>query len=472
VNWFSAVVLLLATSSALLFGGVYTWIWWPVVSLSLLAGAATVTTHASRIPRRVAVSAALILTAGSLQLLPIAAPALRALSPAADRLLLSYDLSYAGVGGTALPTHGLSIDPARTALALFGFAGYALLMLGVASAFTRQMVGQTIRGLLVLGLVMALIGVAQHAFYSGKIYGFWTPQPGANPFGPFVNRNHFAGWAVMTLPLGIGYLFGRVERAAATEMPDRRSRLVWFGSAEANQIILLVVALVFIAIALVLTMSRSGMLGFAGAVMSAALFVTKAAASRARKRAMIAFLVGVLVVSIGWVGINAVGMRFASGNASNFGGRLPVWADAVRIARAFPLTGTGINTYGTATLYYQTADPERHYAQAHNDYLQLLAEGGFLVAVPVLIALIMFSVTLAQRIHDTPAGTSAFWIRVGATCGLIGIAVQEAADFSLQIPANSLLFAVVAGIALRPLDSAAASHGTLRDAQRVRPTLS
>ena len=40
------------------------------------------------------------------------------------------------------------------------------------------------------------------------VYGFWRPFGGGNPFGPFINRKHFAGWMVMALPMVFGYSLG------------------------------------------------------------------------------------------------------------------------------------------------------------------------------------------------------------------------------------------------------------------------
>jgi hypothetical protein len=41
--------------------------------------------------------------------------------------------------------------------------------------------------------------------------------------------------------------------------------------------------------------------------------------------------------------------------------------------------------------------------------------------------------------------------RLGLTLGLIALAVHETVDFNLQIPANALLFVVLAAIAVAPL---------------------
>ena len=58
--------------------------------------------------------------------------------------------------------------------------------------------------LIVLGFVLALFGMIQKATFNDRIYWFWRPINVANnAFGPFVNRNHFAGWMLMTRRAGL-----------------------------------------------------------------------------------------------------------------------------------------------------------------------------------------------------------------------------------------------------------------------------
>jgi hypothetical protein len=47
-----------------------------------------------------------------------------------------------------------------------------------------------------------------------------------------------------------------------------------------------------------------------------------------------------------------------------------------------------------------------------------------------------------------PQTTSLYWVRPGATLGLVAIAIQELTDFSLQMPGNAVLFALLAAIAM------------------------
>ena len=58
---------------------------------------------------------------------------------------------------------------------------------------------------------------------------------------------------------------------------------------------------------------------------------------------------------------------------------------------------------------------------------------------------------LARAIRDgfaQPQTTSLYWVRTGATLGLVAMAIQELTDFSLQMPGNAVLFVLLAAIAM------------------------
>ena len=97
---------------------------------------------------------------------------------------------------------------------------------------------------------------------------------------------------------------------------------------------------------------------------------------------MRAGLIALPLAAIGWVGFDVVSGEIAMASWSDVGGRVPIWRDTAGIVRGFPVTGTGLNTYGMAMLAYQTHRPDVHVVEAHNDYLQLAAEGGLLLVNP------------------------------------------------------------------------------------------
>ena len=46
-------------------------------------------------------------------------------------------------------------------------------------------------------------------------------------------------------------------------------------------------------------------------------------------------------------------------------------------------------------------------------------------------------------------GSTEWWLRAGAVTSLVAIAIQESVEFSLQMPGNAALFAVVCALALQ-----------------------
>jgi O-antigen ligase len=92
------------------------------------------------------------------------------------------------------------------------------------------------------------------------------------------------------------------------------------------------------------------------------------------------------------------------------------------------------------------------YLQAHNDYLQLMAEGGLLVAIPALIVAGLIVAGIRRRLSSGHDDRLTAWIRIGAVAGLLGMAAQSLVEFSLQMPGNAVLFVVLMALALhRPV---------------------
>jgi O-antigen ligase len=150
----------------------------------------------------------------------------------------------------------------------------------------------------------------------------------------------------------------------------------------------------------------------------------------------------VAVATLGDVG--AVLDRFAGTIEAGRLGRIAIWRDTLPLIRDFLLTGCGAGTYLAAMLVYQTGDRTYYYNQAHNEFLQVAAEGGMLVGVPAAIALGAFVALARRRMRDDVTGV--FWIRAGAAAGLTGVALQSVWETGLRAPANALLAAVLAAV--------------------------
>jgi O-antigen ligase len=431
--------------SVLAFGGVYPWAYWPLLALVAAVGVAGIVQARRDVftaNRRLTIAIVAIAMPILIQLVPLPRDLLLAISPQTDEMLRQIDLGYASTPAA----HPISLDPFATVRALAGFACISLFALGVSCRLSRQSAAGLVVATIVLGVVVSLVAIVQRSVGSGLIYGFWKPLEGGIPYGPFVNRNHFAGWMVMVVSLSLGELCRRTAALATESLPDWRSRILWLSSADASKVILLAAAVACMSVALVLTLSRSGIAAFAAALVVMGMFVRRHDGSTRHKFALGAYVSILVVVGILAAGAGAIVQRFAAANWTELGDRRTAWAISLDMARDFPLTGTGINTFGYLSPVYTGNRLPVHYGEAHNDYLQLAAEGGVLVGVPLTVGLWLIVVEVRRRFRA--GDRAAYWVRAGAATGVAAMAFQEVVDFSLQIPANALCFAMLLAIAI------------------------
>ena len=102
-------------------------------------------------------------------------------------------------------------------------------------------------------------------------------------------------------------------------------------------------------------------------------------------------------------------------------------------------------------LVYQQTDRTVFINQAHNQYLHFLAEGGVLLTVPAVMAVVAFIRLFRTRLaQDT---SSSVWLRIGGGAAILAVAVQGIWETGLRMPANGLLFAIAAAVAVhRPTE--------------------
>src|SRR5207248_1102179 len=81
-------------------------------------------------------------------------------------------------------------------------------------------------------------------------------------------------------------------------------------------------------------------------------------------------------------------------------------------------------------------------AQAHNDYLQVLADGGIAGG----LILLWFIVTIWRAVARGLKAPDHFLVKatVAGGVGIFGILVHSLFDFNLQLPSHALLFCLLA----------------------------
>jgi O-antigen ligase len=383
----------------------------------------------------------IILGVAALQAVPLPRALLDVLSPQA--VSLAGVLYLAGSDGPQPITADL---PATLAATLF-YGAVILIFFTARQVFDSGGIRRTARAIAIIGLAVAALALAQDATGGGQMYWRWRPlQEGAPPFGPFVNRNYFATWAVMAVPVSIGYL---TAHASAHPGPPphanwRRKAVAWIDGRAA----LLLAAAALLILAVAATLSRSGMLGLVVALVCGGELARRHEGSlltRAARPAMAVVAAGALALFLvlGLVGPATLAARVGGSDVA-VADRVTIWRDTVPVLRDFWLTGTGLGTYPTVMAVYQQSSPGVLFNHAHNHYLHVAAEGGIMLLVPVLMAVGAFAREAWARLYRDRSGM--FWIRAGAASALPGIAAQSVWETGLMLPANAALAAVLAAI--------------------------
>lgn len=456
-----AATLLCVAWGVFAFGSVYSWAYIPLAIVSTAVGALGLITGSRPLLTGAKTwwfALVAIGVVGLVQLVPLPAGVLAVISPGTLEYLRRSNLSYvAGLnpltGAVPALSHSLSIAPRLTVRALALLLAPALLSAGLCRSLSRTAASRLAIGIVVIGSVLALVGITQkivlgdHAFGGMRIYGFWEPESLlTTPFGPFVNKNHFAGWMLMATPLALGLAGAGIARA----QPRLRGRgprnfLVWCSEPEGGRSMLLLVAAIFMTLSLFMTGSRSGMTCLA--VILAALLVAARRLTSRRMLTVLGVLIGLGAVALlQWAGSDAALQRFGN-NPESLGMRLDIWTTALGVLRLFPWFGSGLDSFGTLMLVYQSEPRGMRYVEAHNDYVQLLMEGGIVTFALVIVAIAGLVLCIRHRFASADDGPEGHWVRVGATIGLLAIGLQSAVEFSLQMPGNTVLFAVLLAIA-------------------------
>jgi O-antigen ligase len=296
-----------------------------------------------------------------------------------------------------------------------------------------------------VGFVCALVSLAQRATAPRTVLWKWTvPDPRAIPFGPFVDRNQLATWLVLAICLVAGYLVMHVRAHMGDRLREgAHATLVALSGGGALAALGCLAAML---ITLAATLSRSGFV----ALVAAAVVGT----SLARRDRMRSVWVGIAAASAlvgiaAWLNLPALAQRIMSTLSPpdpNAVSRLTIWRDTMRIVGAFPLFGTGQGTFADAMFVYQQTARQVLFNHAHDEYLQLLTEGGLVMLLLVIAGLVLLA--RAARVRLAGDEGSHRFVRIGACAGLVAVAVQSIWETGLRAPANLLLAAILAALAV------------------------
>ncbi len=274
-------------------------------------------------------------------------------------------------------------------------------------------------------LIGAILGIAQLASAGGL-----TPYPSAHvgyPIGLFVNRNHNAALLLVSIPLvaALGAVQIARGRAAAT--------------------IIALAAIAVLAIVVLATTSRMALVLLPIAVVASLLLLFLSGSLWRIALPSVLALATLAVIIVAGGGFNRTLTRFSSLHDSRF----DYWTDVYWALGHYGIAGTG---FGSFISIYKSAESLGAVGpailnHAHNEYIELLLEGG----VPAILLLLIFlgfmlycGVKLARSNPKRERASISF----AAATGIIIFLLFSLVDYPLRMPALSCVFAVFCALLL------------------------
>lgn len=347
-------------------------------------------------------------------------------------------------GGLALVQYlaRLTFYPYLTKIELLKLVAYLLLFFLTLQAFrTREEWQAFVWFLLVLGFVVSVFGIIQHFTFNGRLYWFREMRYGGIPFGPYVNRNHFAGLVELIVPLGLSILLLRAVRK--------------------DQLPLVSLFTILPIGALFLAASRAGIVCFLIEVGVLAILIgTRRGVRRSLTAgAVVLLLAGALVA---WLGVGRALERFAKLQSLEVGQerRLDMTKDTWRIFTDHPWWGTGLGTLVSVYPRYESFYDGKVVDHAHNDYVEALAETGIVGGICCLAFLVLLFRSALVNLRSS-YDSQDFAFHLGAFVACVGLLAHGLADFNLHIPSNALLFFLLAALASSPIPPRQENYETL-----------
>jgi O-antigen ligase len=370
------------------------------------------------------------------QIIPLPSGMLKIISPKTYELRQSLGLE------SSTSNFQLSFVPFLTRIEFFKWltlAGFFLFLLSWRLS-NRPLMNQLIPVIMLVGIAESLYGMFE--FFSGHGHILHLDLSISYVYGTFINRNNFAGYLEMVIPLSMGYLFSR-ETLQRSPFMGWRNRL----SSLDGKALLIAFGIMVMILGLLFSSSRMGILSLLLSFsLLSLLFRDRQKKKRYSKTSVLILVLALLWAA--WIGLDAVISRFFS-TSETLEERWSYWMDTFQIFKDFPLFGSGLGTFVQIYPMYRSIPMQVSLAHAENDYLELVSEVG-LIGVGLL--LILFSFLLykgVSGIRSLSPSQSERYIGMGGLVSVLALMFHSVIERNIQVPANALLYTFIWALILK-----------------------
>ena len=438
------IVVFVVATIPLLFAGVQPWVW-SFYGLCMLSAFVVflwqgrVSFASRRLVSGYGIAVTLFFASGLLACLPVPSAVLARFSQARYNILAS---AWALLEDSP-SWQTISYMPEKSLAWLVFLLSLTLLFIILKNFFAKTVaLKRLVFVMICVALVEAVYGLIQALVPSMGILWVDYIQAGmGSARGTFVNRNNFASFMEMTWPLALGFALAQGGWRQGDSLRNMLS------SDRLNQQALLALGIVVMVLALFFSGSRAGI---TGGVVGFLTFILLVQSSIKRAGffpwALLGGIASLLIIYSTAMGVGPIFDRFLLLDKGI--SRLDIWRDSWAMIIEQPL-GIGLRNYETVfPLYNQSLITDKSVTYAHNDYLQLLVETGwlgFFALTGGFFAFLGKSVMQIRKINVQKEPLR-YFLACGAFSGLVSIAFHGFFDFNLQIPANCVYFVTLLAI--------------------------
>jgi hypothetical protein len=321
---------------------------------------------------------------------------------------------------------------------------------------TQAQVRRAVWTLVIMGSTISLFGIVQRASWNRRLYWIGPLAPeNAAPFGPYVNRTHFAGLMVIVISVTLAVVLSN-KRSAPPHRPAQRwaDRLKeWSTEADATRLLPFLVVLM--GGAGLVSGSRGGAVALLAAIFAMIAGSVASGASWRGRAARLAIIPLLVVLAGAWISADVLfgtveRLRKELGRPTE-SIRLHLWTDALTLWRDAPALGTGLATFGVAFPRFRTVQAPVTFTHAESDWVQLLTDTGVVGLGLGLAAGVALGVALLGCYRRAPTQPR----QALALAGLValgGTAVQGIANYNLAVMSNYVYLALTVALAAHPVD--------------------
>lgn len=338
-------------------------------------------------------------------------------------------------GTIALDRDAALIDLVR----LLSYAGVFYLALALCQ--DRERAHTAVRLIVASGCIYAIYGLV--VYWSGSQTILWYAKwaYADDVTGSFVNRNSFAtylGLCTLAALAQIVTTFGKIRFGGPRRL--RVSQALDFASQHWASLLAPFVMIT----ALLLTHSRGGFVATVGGTFVLVVVIALSPSLGRRRR-------------IGWIAVPLallLAAIFISGGETfsrlvdtdlDVEERFAVYRLTLQAIGDYAIQGSGLGSFASIFPVYRTAAIHNYFDMAHNDYLQTMLEVGIPIALCLFGTITSLVACCVRGIHRRQR--DAIYPCLGIAASVL-VALHATVDFSLQIPAVTITWVFLLGVAV------------------------